>query len=389
VCAKGCIFARVADIVRVTKRYEQWLAARLPLIKADLELKHRAMSAGPFPFLRGTFYRWAGRWDSLLETVADAPRVLAVGDLHVDNFGTWRDAEGRLIWGVNDFDEAWPLPYTNDLVRLATSALIAIEFDDLKIDPKDAAAAIEDGYRESLSAGGHAYVLAEGHTALRELAVYRLHDPERFWGRLESLTTTRGAVPATAGQALEQALPERGLERRIVHRVAGVGSLGRQRFVALAQWRGGRVAREAKALAPSACVFARTGGGGRRVSSGTLLRAIWALTGSARRIHYETMLQHGVRCPDPCVSVVGAWLVRRLAPDCARIPLNDLPKKRHEAELLHAMGGETANIHLGSLDARQLRDDLKRREKRWLYDAASRMARDVGKDWRVWRKATD
>jgi len=36
--------------------------------------------------------------------------VLAVGDLHVENFGTWRDAEGRLIWGVNDFDEAWRLP---------------------------------------------------------------------------------------------------------------------------------------------------------------------------------------------------------------------------------------------------------------------------------------
>src|SRR5260370_32652719 len=47
--------------------------------------------------------------------------VLAVGDLHVENFGTWRDAEGRLTWGVNDFDEAYPLPYTIDLARLATS----------------------------------------------------------------------------------------------------------------------------------------------------------------------------------------------------------------------------------------------------------------------------
>ena len=31
---------------------------------------------------------------------------LSVGDLHVENFGTWRDSEGRLIWGINDFDEA-------------------------------------------------------------------------------------------------------------------------------------------------------------------------------------------------------------------------------------------------------------------------------------------
>jgi uncharacterized protein (DUF2252 family) len=25
----------------------------------------------------------------------------------VENFGAWRDVEGRLIWGINDFDEAW------------------------------------------------------------------------------------------------------------------------------------------------------------------------------------------------------------------------------------------------------------------------------------------
>jgi uncharacterized protein (DUF2252 family) len=35
------------------------------------------------------------------------------------------DIEGRLCWGVDDFDESYPLPYTKDLVRLATSAKIA------------------------------------------------------------------------------------------------------------------------------------------------------------------------------------------------------------------------------------------------------------------------
>ena len=369
------------NIVKATARYEAWLAERLPLLRADVELKHRAMSAGPFPFLRGTFYRWAERWESIVGAVADAPRVLAVGDLHVENFGTWRDSEGRLIWGVNDFDEAYPLPYTNDLVRLATSVVVAVGYHDLKIDPKDAAAAIEDGYKETLAAGGHAYVLAETHVELREMAEYRLHDPEKFWEKLEALPTVRGAIPPAVDSALERAFPERGLEKRVVHRVAGVGSLGRQRYVALAQWRGGRIAREAKALAPSACVFANSGP--------PLRRAIWALAGFARKIHYHEMLRRGVRCPDPCVSVSGDWLIRRLAPDCARITLNALPKKRHEERLLHAMGGETANIHLGSLDAKALLADLKRRDKRWLYDAASRMADDVTEDWRTWRKHED
>ena len=51
--------------------------------------------------------------------------MLAVGDIHLENFGTWRDADGRLVWGVNDFDEAAEMPYALDLIRLATSALVA------------------------------------------------------------------------------------------------------------------------------------------------------------------------------------------------------------------------------------------------------------------------
>ncbi len=61
--------------------------------------------------------------------------MLGVGDLHVENFGTWRDGEGRLIWGINDFDEATTLPYTNDLVRLCASALIAISESRLETPP--------------------------------------------------------------------------------------------------------------------------------------------------------------------------------------------------------------------------------------------------------------
>jgi hypothetical protein len=374
----------VIGIVEATARYESWLAGRIPLIKPDLEAKHRAMSAGIFPFLRATFYRWADRWRALAGDVAAAPSVLGVGDLHVENFGTWRDAEGRLVWGVNDFDEAWPLPYTNDLVRLATSALVAREYHDLRIDGKEAVSAMLDGYREALEKGGHAFVLAEHHTALREMAVYRLHDPETFWHKLESLPTVKTPVPEGVLASLRRALPERGLKFRIVHRVAGLGSLGRQRFVALAVWRGGRVAREAKALAPSACTLAVNG---RGETGGMMRRAVWVLSGATGKIHYDAILRRGVRCPDPCVKVDGAWLVRRLAPDCSRVKLNELPRKREETRLLTAMGWETANVHLGSPGSRAIRADLKRRDKHWLHDAARRLADAIDDDWRHWCKA--
>jgi uncharacterized protein (DUF2252 family) len=377
-----------AGIAEATARYEAWLATQMPLVKADLELKHHAMSAGNFPFLRATYYRWADRWQAIVGEVAAAPRVLAVGDLHVENFGTWRDAEGRLIWGVNDFDEAWPLPYTSDLVRLATSALVAIDYHDLEIEGRRATDAILAGYTDALDRGGHALVLAEHHQALRDMAVQRLRDPESYWDKLKALPTVRTPVPRAVQVALAQALPERHIETRIVHRIAGLGSLGRPRFVALAEWRGGSIAREAKALAPSACTAAGRGAGRSPPYAQIVWSAVrWAAKGDASRIYYADILRRGVRCPDPCVAVHGRWLVRRLAPDCSRIPLNELPRKRDEERLLHAMGWETANIHLGSPSWRAARADLKRRNERWLHDAARRMAEALDEDWRAWRKA--
>ena len=58
---------------------------------------------------------------------------MAVGDLHVGSFGTWRDSEGRMCWGVDDFDESYPLPYTNDLVRLAASVKLGVDVEGLTI----------------------------------------------------------------------------------------------------------------------------------------------------------------------------------------------------------------------------------------------------------------
>ena len=103
------------------------------VVDAHLRRKHEAMRGDAFGFLRGTFYRWAQLWPRVCPDLQGAPRVLAVGDCHVNSFGTWRDAEGRLGWGVDDFDEAYPLPYANDLVRLAASAKIVIDCEQLRL----------------------------------------------------------------------------------------------------------------------------------------------------------------------------------------------------------------------------------------------------------------
>ncbi len=151
------------DIRAATAAYEKWLGARVPLIAPDLARKHDAMRGDRFSFMRATYYRWAQLWPDACEHEAGAPRVLAVGDLHVDNFGTWRDAEGRLVWGVNDLDEAWRLPFTNDLIRLAVSARIAVEEHALALDADAAIDTILEGYREGLAAPPAPFVLAEAH----------------------------------------------------------------------------------------------------------------------------------------------------------------------------------------------------------------------------------
>jgi len=356
-------------IQRATASYEAWLGEHVTLVPEDLAHKHDLLRSAPFPFLRGTYYRWAQLWPRVCSHLKGAREVLAVGDLHVENFGTWRDAEGRLAWGINDFDETWRLPYTHDLVRLATSAHLAIASGGLAVHPKKGDAAILDGYRQGLEAGGRPFVLAEHWAELRRLAVDRLADPRRFWQKLDGLETMPAErVAPGALKALAKVLPAGHAALRYAHRIAGVGSLGRQRFVALADWTGGRIAREAKAMAPSACVWA-SGAAGDTAS------------------RYSEVLAGAVRCPDPWLTARRRWIVRRLAPDCSRIELADLPREQDAEHLLRAMGWETANVHLGSAGAQALLRDLASRPLGWLHESALQMLAVVQADWESWQGA--
>ena len=351
-------------IDRATAQYEDWLAQRIPLIPEDLAKKHKLMAEETFPFLRATFYRWSQTFPDVCAQEAQAPNVLGVGDLHIENFGTWRDGEGRLAWGVNDFDEACRVPYTCDLVRLATSTHIAIASDRLKFSADKACGSILQGYRQSLQAGGGAYVLAERHDTLRDMAQERLKDPGKFWNKLSSLKELTEALPDAVEDALRSALPDPQMKCRFSHRAVGLGSLGRRRYVAMGDWRGGWIAREAKELATSAWV--------------------WARQSSDLAIHYQELVDRPLRCPDPFVQQRGKWIVRRLAPDCSRVPLEALPEKHDAYHLLHAMGWETANVHLGSSTAQTLLKDLDQRGGEWLHHAASAMAESTERDWKDW-----
>lgn len=356
------------NIQKATQSYERWLSKYLTIVPADLQKKHEQMAAAVFPYFRATFYRWMQVWDDRKEVWARTPKVLAVGDLHVENFGTWRDVEGRLVWGVNDFDEVYPLPFALDLIRLATSAHLAIAGAHLTVGRRDACEAIQAGYSKGLDSGGVALVLAEHHEWLRHMVTGELRDPVLFWRKMDSLATLRKSIPKSARRALERVMPEKDLAYRIAHRQAGLGSLGRERYVAIGEYHGGKIVREAKALAPSACAW--TGG-----------------KGASSRIRYGEVLSSAVRCLDPFVHQEGRWIVRRLAPDCSRVELSSMPRERDEIKLLYSMGFETANIHLGTKGAAKIiRPALKKLPQSWLHEAAEIMLGATMKDWKAWKK---
>jgi hypothetical protein len=352
-----------------TKKYESWLASQIPVIEEDLELKHKEMKKEIFPFLRATFYRWAQLWPKICKALSKSPQVLAVGDLHVENFGTWRDIEGRLIWGINDFDEAYTMAYTIDLVRLATSADLAIKAGHLAIQIKDACKAILTGYQEAIKIGGGQFVLEENRKWLRNLAMNELRVPAKYWEKMQALPILTDSIASEALEALEKQMPEPGIKYRLVKRVAGLGSLGRHRYVAIADWRGGKIARETKPLLPSAYC--------------------WANDIDCKEIMYQRLLDQAIRCPDPFVKLQGNWIVRRLAPHCSRIELASLPKERDEVKLLSAMGWETANIHLGTVGAKEaISEDLEKRNRNqgWLHEAVKDMSKATEDDWKEWKE---
>ncbi|MER7167639.1 DUF2252 domain-containing protein [Micromonospora sp. NPDC000207] len=100
----------------------------MALDPAAFRRKFRKMAASPFAFYRGSaalFYA-----DQLGDFLDDrflddrTSRVWIHGDLHAENFGTYMNASGRLVFNVNDFDEAYVGPFTWDLKRFAASVAL-------------------------------------------------------------------------------------------------------------------------------------------------------------------------------------------------------------------------------------------------------------------------
>lgn len=359
------------DILASVDQYEAWLRAQLKteFVEQDLKRKHKKMAKGTFPFLRATYWRWAETVLDICGELGDAPAVLAVGDIHLENYGTWRDADGRLVWGVNDFDEAAEMPYAIDLVRLAASAMLA--HGDSHADPAPLCEAILAGYSAGLERP-MPFVLDRDHKWLRGLVEVKDEARDNFWSELGQLEQGDDPPPKRHVAALRAAMPDETIEFEVRPRQAGTGSLGRPRFAAFGEWRGAPVVRESKALVPSAWTLAP----GRDAQP---IRTDEAATGRQRS-------------PDPWYRRTDDIVVRRLSPNNRKIEVKDEDDLAVllGADMLRAMGHELANIHLGSAaGGKAIEHDIAERNERagdWLVVATQRMADAVTSDYKKWRK---
>jgi hypothetical protein len=355
------------NIIESTAAYEEWLRAQLgtEVVEKDIVTKHAKMADGPFPFLRATYWRWAETILDICPELANAPSTLAVGDIHLENYGTWRDVEGRLIWGVNDFDEAAEMPYALDLVRLGTSAMLGCPHLDTA---GEVAANILRGYERGL-ADPRPVVLDHRFGWLRRLVVVPNKERQQFWEKMSALKPAKTPPPGRYVRSIKDGMPEPKLRITFARRTAGAGSLGRPRYVGLAEWRGAPVVREAKAALPSAWTRVR-GRGAKTLCCYKIATGMY-------------------RAPDPWYALTDNVVVRRLSPNNRKLDAETHPLELMDKKMLRAMARDLAAVHLGLVDARAaIRRDLRKRKAGWFADAVKRAATFVRGEQRAWRKAS-
>lgn len=229
-----------------------------------LRLKDALLRANPLSFLRGTAFLFWDDWPGLGEA-DDGPAAWTCGDLHAENFGSFKGRNRLVYFDINDFDEACLAPASWDVARLLTSLRVTARWQGLnEVDEAIWVDQCLSHYQAALLDGHPLWVeRATAHGPVRSLLQQvrkrraREFVPRRaVLGRKphlkvdgeHALPLSREAQAAVAG-AVEHGLRERldysSLGKAVVldvaRRVAGNGSLGVERYVVLAHRPNGRL----------------------------------------------------------------------------------------------------------------------------------------------------
>lgn len=226
------------------------------LLPAKVARKYKLLIENPFSFFRGTnrlFYEDLSR-----TAIPASPVCWICGDLHVENFGSYKGDNRLVYFDLNDFDESILAPVAWEVARVLTSIIIA--FDSLKITDAEALKGCEvflKKYSQILSAGNPRYI--ETRTAKGIVKAFLNTVEQRSDNKLlAKRTTKKGGKLQLSNSKKKQLLIDDDLKGRLINvfkewmksnnappndykvldarfRIAGTGSIGIHRYVFLIQ----------------------------------------------------------------------------------------------------------------------------------------------------------
>ena len=239
----------------VVERIQQFNHNRKPEL---LALKYQAMRQNAFAFLRGTCHLFYEDFPAH-SPLNVAPPVWICGDLHLENFGSYKGNDRLVYFDINDFDEAVLAPCTWDLARLLTAILVAGH--SLAIDPTDAQALCQNvltAYTRVLAKGQVGMVNRDTATGLVKELLSSLRQRKRkdflekrtqkigktrqllLSGRVRPIAQTQRDKIETllSNWATTQKKPKFFRLLDAAYRIAGTGSLGLERYILLVEGNG-------------------------------------------------------------------------------------------------------------------------------------------------------
>lgn len=375
-----------------------------------LAMKYERMRRSDFAFFRGTAHLFWEDAAAQRNSIPDAPAVWACGDLHLENFGSYRGANGLAYFDLNDFDEAAVAPATWELARLLASIYVAAP--SLALDESGAtelAMMLASSYATALTDGKAQWIeRATATGSVRKLL--RRVKRRSTTTLLESRTVCKGSRRLLRLDD-SRSLPLNGFERErvftafeqhfkthaggrltlldIARRIAGVASLGLSRYVMLVREKDGPrsyILLDAKEARPSSL-------------SAFALTHERAWDSDADRI---VQVQHRMQAVSPArlqALTLGnlSLTVRQLQPTEDRLMLKTASHRpRHLRSAIRMLAETTAWAQLRSSgrEGSATVDDLiaLSRSRHWrtaLVTYARRYQRISARDWRTFVTALD
>ena len=382
-------------------RIERFNAGRDP---ERLRIKYRKMRSSPFAFFRGTAHLF---WEDLASrsgALPDSPLVWACGDLHFENFGSFQGDNGLSYFDLNDFDDAALAPASWEIARFVASAYVAAPSLSLtRSEANELVKLFLDAYREALVDGKARWIERATASGMVRTLLRRV-TKETPLTLIDSRTAVRKgkrridvdgrrALPVTDSQrrrvtrqldnfAKSQPDPDFFRVIDIARRVAGLGSLGLERYIVLVHGDGGpdgNALLDAKKAVPSSLA-----------SFQSLRQPAWP--SEADRI---VSIQRRMQAIAPAMLHAkkvgrGGYVLRELQPTSDRLSLRDARGDPHQLRsAAKSMGGVTAWAQLRSSgrDGSAIADSLisfaaASEWKRSIIDYGRRYEAQVRRDYR-------